>query len=144
MTVRRLALAVVLALLAAPASAASLEGHWWGEGFQPALGVMNQWLLHLKPDGTYDIEFRTYERCVVKQRSQQSGRWERDGDRYRTVTEVHNGKPVENKDQTRRQEYAISRLDEQMMEYRHTETDQTYRSFRVPAGYTFPRCLESS
>jgi hypothetical protein len=148
---RRLpALALVLVLLAATASAATasatesgLEGHWWGEGLQPGRGIVNQWLLHLKPDHTFEVEFRFYERCTLKRRSVQSGRWELEGDRYRTVTEVYDGRPYP-ADKRPRNEYILRKLDDQVMEYHHVALDHTYRALRVPAGYTFPRCLENS
>jgi hypothetical protein len=131
---------VAIVLSGGVAAAAGLEGYWWGEGFQPHLGIVNQWLAHLKDDGTYEVEFRQYEGCVVKRRNLETGRWWLDGDRWRTVIDTLNGHETANLGS----EYVLRRLDDDSMEYHHIGADQTYESRRVSPSFAFPRCVETS
>jgi hypothetical protein len=128
---------VILMLLAARASAFdfSIDGVWYGEAYQPALKTTTQELMHRFPDGSFEIEFRHYDNCILTLDQVEAGTWSLSGNLYQTKTNLINGLPA-----SFHEIYEIQSVDEKSMVYRHVGTGQVYRDEKVSPDFVIPEC----
>jgi hypothetical protein len=133
----RIIVPFLLALSAIPVSAAepSIEGNWYGEDYQLVWKATVQELIHRRPDGTFDIEFRRYENCVLKISQTEQGTWSVTEKLYHTQTDYINGAPAHYED-----DYEIQSLDDKTFVYRHVETGQIFTGTRVSQRFVIPEC----
>ena len=115
------------------ASAASIVGDWYGEGYQPLWHDTAQWLMHLAADGGYAIEFRQYRHCQVVLDQKEIGTW-RLGDEFRTVTTALNGRPTRFEN-----DYRVGALTDTEFDITHIGTGQAYVEKRVGAHFVMPK-----
>jgi hypothetical protein len=118
---------------AAPAFAAGLAGYWYGEGYQPLWHENAQWLMHLAPNGGYDIEFRQYRYCNLVLDQKEIGTWNLAGE-FRTVTTRVNGRTTRFEN-----DYRIGALTDREFRITHIATGQAYVEKRVGADFAMPR-----
>ena len=128
-----LPLVLGILLLTSGASAASVVGDWYGEGYQPLWRDNAQWLMHLRPDGGYAIEFRQYHHCQVVLDQKETGTW-KFGDDFRTVTTALNGQPTHYEN-----DYRVGALTDTEFDIIHVGTGQAYVEKRVGAHYVMPK-----
>ncbi|HEX3497917.1 MAG TPA: hypothetical protein VHT04_01200 [Stellaceae bacterium] len=128
---------VLVVLFATPAAAAdtSIEGHWYGENCQPALKTTAQELIYHRPDGTFDVEFRRYENCVLKLSQTEQGTWSLEDKLLHMQTDFVNGAPTHYED-----DYEIQSFDGKTLIYRHTEDGQVFTETRVTPSFVIPEC----
>ncbi len=115
-----------------PAHAASIEGYWYGEGYQPLWHENAQWLMHLAPGGGYDIEFRQYRYCKLVLDQAETGTWTL-GERFVTVTTRVNGAPTHYEN-----DYRVGALTDEEFDITHIGTGQAYVEKRVGANFRIP------
>ena len=133
----RTALPILLTILAISASAAepSIEGHWYGENYQPVMKAMGQELIHHRPDGTFDVEFRRFENCILKVLQTEQGTWSIKDKLIHMQTDYVNGAPVHYED-----DYEIQSLDDKTLIYRQLENRQVFTEQRVSPAFVIPEC----
>ena len=117
---------------AAPAFAASVEGYWYGEGYQPLWRENAQWLMHLAPDGGYAVEFREYRNCLLVLDQKETGTWNLTGE-FRTVTTEVDGRPTRYEN-----DYRVRALNDKEFDITHLKTGQAYVEKRVGADFKWP------
>jgi hypothetical protein len=129
------ALTLVLGILSlnSGASAASIVGYWYGEGYQPLWRENAQWLMRLAPDGAYAVEFRQYRHCQVVLDQKETGTWQL-GDEFRTITTHIDGRPTRYEN-----DYRIGTLTEMEFDITHVGTGQAYVEKRVGAHFVMPK-----
>jgi len=128
-------LQLVLAALSltSSASAASIVGYWYGEGYQPLWHDNAQWLMHLAPDGGYAVEFRQYSHCQMVLDQKESGTWQL-GDKFRTVTTAVNGRQMRYEN-----DYRVAALTDTEFDITHIGTGQAYVEKRVGDHFAMPK-----
>lgn len=117
------------------AEGTGLEGWWYGEGYQPYWQAYAQWIEHRDADGSFQIEFRRYENCVLVHRQLEAGTWRRDGNEIIDETNNIDGTAVAIVN-----EYDIETLSEHDLLIYHPKTDTHFRDVRVTADFDFPGC----
>jgi hypothetical protein len=60
--------------------AGSLEGYWYGNGYQPSIRKTMQWLTRNNSDGSFSVEFRSYRNCRLESVQREAGKWSVSGD----------------------------------------------------------------
>jgi hypothetical protein len=111
----------------------SVAGLWFGEGYQAALRTNTSWLMNRKDDGTFRVEFRRYQDCVLVFQQVEEGRWKQDGLRYSTATRSIDGQPFEADD-----EYRIDEITGTTMRYMHIRSNNQFEARRIPPQVGFP------
>ncbi len=119
--------------LTSGASAASIVGYWYGEGYQPLWRENAQWLMHLAPDGGYAVEFRQYRNCQVVLDQKETGTWTMRGE-FRTITTDVDGRPTRYEN-----DYRVGTLTETEFDITHIGTGQAYVEKRVGANFAMPK-----
>jgi len=125
--------ALLLALAATPASAASfLVGTWYGTG-QPN-DKSEMWVARMGAHGEFRAEFRA---CVKGQSLDQVnlGTWSVAGDQVTVKIDTVNDTPFPRTD-----EYKILAQDGKTQTYRYIPNGFVYHSRRVPDGFELPSC----
>jgi hypothetical protein len=117
---------------AAPAFAASLDGYWYGHGYQPLWKENAQWLMHLSPDGGYAIEFRQFRNCMLMLDQKETGTWSMAGE-FRTVSTRVNGLATRYEN-----DYRVAGLTDAELRLIHIGTGQDYVEKRVDARFQMP------
>jgi hypothetical protein len=121
------------------AHAGSLEGYWYGKGYQPDMRKTMQWLTINRANGSYSVEFREYSNCELKFAQMEEGRWTVSGDVLTKRTLTVNGQPVRDEPYYR-DTYRIIELSDRKMRIVHEKTGQDWTSERVAKDFTFPEC----
>jgi hypothetical protein len=133
---------LVLACLPTAASAASLVGYWYGQGYQPAIHEVSQQIIHHGQDGSFEIHFRVYKNCILKFDQHEAGTWRPlDPTSYRIVTTSIGGLPMSS---PATDDYRVEELTEQHARYVHVATSVEYTADRVDENFTFPDCASIS
>jgi hypothetical protein len=112
-----------------------LVGDWYGEGYQPLMKTTMQWLMHRHDDGTFDIQFRHFENCILTEAQDEAGVWTFKDGLYHTLTLTVNGRRSVHDN-----EYRIESLTDDEMRYVHIGTGTPFSSRKVPPEFTFPDC----
>jgi hypothetical protein len=139
--VRRIALAAAVCLgvagLSPAARAQSIEGTWYGRGYQPDFGRNEDFIIHRWPDGRYEATYRYYEGCIVIDEQRQSGTWSMaDANTVRVITNSIEGQKGYWPDDY----YRILELTAERYRYLHIPTGVELASRRVDDDFTFPKC----
>jgi hypothetical protein len=121
------------------AHAGSLEGHWYGKGYQPSVRKTMQWLTINRSDGSYSVEFREYSNCQLAFTQMEEGRWTVLGDILTKKALTINGRPVRDTPYYT-DTYRIIELGGLKMRIVHEKTGQDWTSERVTEDFTFPNC----
>src|SRR5262249_18284199 len=96
---------------------------------------MVQELMHRRSDGTFEIEFRRYDNCVLAMQQKEAGTWSVSGSIYHTETRFVNSHPVWYQD-----DYEIQVLDDKDFICRQIENDQIHTATKVSANFVIPEC----
>jgi hypothetical protein len=137
---RLLLIAICLLCACVPtiASAASLVGYWYGQGYQPSIHEVTQFVAHRRDDGSFEIRFRAYKNCVLSFDQVESGTWMMvNPDTYRTVTTSINGLRLRS---PAIDDYHIAELTDEHDRYVHLATGVEYSARRVDENFAFPTC----
>jgi len=128
-------------LCGAAQGADSLQvGYWHGNGYEPALKDLTQFIAHYGADGSFNVEFRIYHNCELIFDQRESGTWSLPSDRLlRIDTALVNGMPIPHSD-----DYAIEELTAEHSRYVGKATGVEYRVKRVDARFQFPECGQTS
>lgn len=121
------------------AHAGSLEGYWYGNGYQPSLRKTMQWLTRNNSNGSFSVEFRSYRNCQLESVQQEAGEWSVSGDVMKKTVLTINGRPVR-KDPYFTDTFKILKLDELKLHIVHEKSGQKWTLKRVTADFTFPDC----
>ena len=128
---------MALGLTAAAAADDSYVGYWYGQGYQPVLHEDDEFIVHRAPDGTFEIHFRTYKGCAVKEEQREGGTWAAlDANTVRVRTTSINGLPAG----PFVDDYRTEELTAESYRYVWVQTGMEYTSRRVDANFTFPEC----
>jgi hypothetical protein len=130
---------LLIALLPSLAHASSLEGSWYGKGYQPLVGKTMQWISIIRSDGSYSVEFREYRKCQLVFVQVEEGRWTVSGDIETNKTITINGKPVRDEHYFT-DTYKILQLDDHKKRVIHEKTQQEWTLERVDKDFIFPAC----
>jgi len=139
-------LSLSVLLLATSAGAAPspteklLEGWWYGEAYQPIWHETTQELMHRRPDGTFEIEFRLYRNCRLVRAQKETGRWSATDTLYHTDTETVAGHAIDQTKPSYHDDYHIDALGEDNLTYTHIRTNVRASDQRVPEDFIFPAC----
>lgn len=137
---RRVAfLAVALLFATSMSHAASVEGYWYGKGYQPLVRKTMQWLTIRRADGTFSAEFREYDDCKVKSIQIEAGRWTVSGNVIANKVVTIDGYPVSDTAYFN-DTYKIIELDDRKMRLVHEKSRQEWTLERVAPDFTFPDC----
>jgi hypothetical protein len=144
-SVKLCAIFLLIALLQGSsfAHAASLDGYWYGKGYQPFARKTVQWLAIRRSDGSYSVEFREYSNCRVVFAQLETGRWAVSGDVITDKTLTVNGWPVRDTPYYT-DTYKIIELDDSKMRIVHEKTGQDWMLDRVTEDFIFPDCKNVS
>ena len=111
-------------------------GYWYGDGYEPALKSLTQFITHYGADGSFSVEFRIYRNCELIFDQHEAGTWSLASDRLlRIDTALVNGMPIPHSD-----DYAIEELTAEHSRYVGKATGVEYRVKRVDAQFHFPEC----
>lgn len=135
-----LVLVVVFSFFSVAALAQSPDGHWYGEGYQPALRQHSQWIAHYRVGGGFRVEFRTYAGCRLQRIQVEEGKWTLLNDQILIITSSVDGKDVDASNMHYRDLYRIDRLTEAEFQTTHARTGQQFLTRRVDPDFTFPGC----
>lgn len=136
-------LLIVLLLGAGLAQASSVEGYWYGNGYQPLARKMMQWLTINRSDGSFTTEFREYNNCELVSVQIETGKWSISGNILTKKTLAVNGRPVSEIDYYT-DTYTITELNVPQMRLVHEKTGQDWTLKRVDKDFTFPDCKNIS
>jgi len=114
-----------------------LLGRWYSESIENA-HAKRQVISDRHADGSYSIESRIYEGCVLKQRGTETGTWQFDGKVYVKHVLTISGAAV---DYT--YTYEFTELTDRAMRYWHRESDYKSSALKVDAQFQFPGCAIS-
>ena len=130
-------LALWLIGLSPAAQAQSVEGVWYGWGYQPAWGEGSDFIIHRWSDGRSEIWLRHYSGCVVTMEQRETSTWSMaDASTVHVKTLTVNG---EAGDWTE-DDYRILELTADRYRYLHLQTGVEYNARRVDENFTFPEC----
>ena len=132
-------LAVALLLGASVAHAASIEGYWYGKGYQPIVRKTMQWLTIINTDGTFSAEFREYDDCLLRYVQTEKGTWTVSAGGYISQTITVNGHPVFKMDDYKHS-FKVLKLDDRKVRYVNEGSGQEWTAQRVTQDFKFPDC----
>jgi hypothetical protein len=137
----RYAIFILIALLSTSSLAhgASLEGYWYGKGYQPLVRKTMQWLTINRPDGSFSVEFREYSKCRLVSVQRETGRWSVLGNVITKKVLTSNGQPV-SATPYYTDTYKIIEIDHVKMRIVHEKSRQDWTLERVAEDFTFPDC----
>ena len=128
---------------ASPAwSAATIVGHWYGEGWQPYLQQDAQWLDDFRADGTYAMTLRLSQDCRTIQTLSNAGTWKfEDGVLSMTIKEL-DGAPLALTGYIY-DTYRMQTMSGEGMSFLHDQSGTLFAVRRVSAHFHLPSCLTS-
>lgn len=135
---RKLAVLSVLVLILLCGSghsgqAQDLTGRWYGEGYQARRYL--HWNTERLRDGSFTVEFRRYEDCVLAESWVESGYWALTGNLYRTAITMVAGQP-----RSRLEEYRLESFGMNIMRYRHIRTGTAFTAVKLGGEAHWPEC----
>jgi len=132
-------LAIAVLIGASMSHAASVEGYWYGTGYQSTVRRTMQWLAIWRSDGTFSVEFREYENCRPKFFQTETGRWAASEDVITEKTLAIDGVPVPDTSYFS-DTYKIIELNDRKMRIVHEKSRQEWTLERVTPNFAFPDC----
>jgi hypothetical protein len=129
----------MIALLPGSAHAGSLEGYWYGNGYQPEMRKTMQWLTSNHSDGSFSVEFRSYKNCQLESVQREAGKWSVSGNIMTKTVLTINGEPV-GKEAYFTDTFKIIEFDDPKLRIVHEKTGQEWTLKRVTEDFTFPDC----
>jgi hypothetical protein len=141
-----LALLLTVLALAQPAhasSAATIVGHWYGEGWQPNLHQDAQWLDDFRPDGTYTMITRISQDCRTSDTLTNAGIWSYAGGVLSMTIQNINGAQLA-PEEFIHDTYQMQSMTQDAMAFLHDQSGGTrFAVRRVSATFQLPTCLTS-